>query len=301
MAIMDKRICFGKKLNVTLFVIANLYINSLLAHSGSDLINVKIGLMESLSPMAPSSSDRYKKFYESAIFYAIGENEAKLQKCGYKLTSSIVYFDTYDAQELINTTKKLEDSNAWVIIGPRRSNQFITASKALTETPLISTMANADCIYKLNHLTFSMYPSASTLAGLMIKEVEKHQLGNKYGTLVDVRCSSCVDFAKSYRNNNAHQEAFYIEVASNTPDLEKLKQYLAKHPIDYLVLSNYSDLSGYVISEVQKHYPSIKYIGSDGWGEDSFTLMHGFGIGKIPQAFLFVLALKKKRKVNITK
>lgn len=280
MANMEKPTCFGKKLKIIVFVVTAFSSNSVLAKSNPTLIDVKIGLTESLSPTAPSSSDRYKRLYESALFYAIGENEKKLQSCGYKITSSISYFDTFDAQDLIKATKKLEESNAWVIIGPRRSSQFITASKALLATPLISTMANADKVYNLNKITFSMYPSAASLAKLMANEIEKRNFGKKYGTIVDVRCDTCIDFTKSFRKTNTGKESFYLEVADNTPDLAKLREYLSKHQVDYLLIPNYSELSGYVISEIQKHNPNIKYVGADGWGEDTFSFLQGYGISK---------------------
>ncbi len=275
---MDKPTCFGKKLKIIITVIASFSINVVLAKSNPTLIDVKIGLTESLSPTAPSSSERYKRLYESALFYALGENEKKLQSCGYKITSSISYFDTFDAQDLINVTKKHEDSNAWVIIGPRRSSQLITASNTLKTTPILSTMANSEKVYKLNNLTFTMYPSASKLAQLMSKELEKRKFGENYGTVVDVRCDTCIDFAKSFRKANKGKETFYLEVADNTPDLAKLLKYLTKHSVDYLLIPNYSELTGYLIAEIQKFNPAIKFVGADGWGEDSFSFLQGYGI-----------------------
>ncbi|MBI2791610.1 MAG: hypothetical protein HYX61_06595 [Gammaproteobacteria bacterium] len=295
---MDKPTCFGKKHKYLLFVVVLFSITPILAKSKPSLIDVKIGLTESLSPTAPSSSDRYKRLYESALFYAIGENEKKLQACGYKITSSIYYFDTFDAKDLINATKKLEESNAWVIIGPRRSSQFITASKSLKSTPIISTMANADKIYNLNKLSFSMYPSGSSLAKLMANEIEKKKYGENYGTIVDVRCDTCIDFVKSFHKANASNESFYLEVADNTPDLTKLREYLSKHQVDYLLIPNYSELSGYIISEIQKLYPNIKYVGADGWGEDTFSFLQGYGINKNTVGISIRAGAQKNDKCN---
>ena len=97
---MDKLIYFGKKFNHLGVILSLLCCGAIQANTPPESINVKIGLMESLSPTAPSASDRYKRLYESALFYALGENEQKLQKCGYKITSTLAYFDTLDALDL---------------------------------------------------------------------------------------------------------------------------------------------------------------------------------------------------------
>ena len=273
---MDKPIYFFKGFRF-LLVLVTIFSNPILANE--KLINVKIGLLESLSPKIPSSSDRYKSLNESALFYALGENEKKLNECGYRITTTTSYFDTLDAIELIVEAKALEQSNPWVIIGPRRSNHFITASKEIKQTPMISTLANADAIFNSNRLIFSMSSSITNLAKAMSNEIEKSNFGKRYGTVVDVRCNNCVDFAKALRKFNSNRnEAFYLEVADNTPDLDKLKENIAKHKIDYLVVPNYSELSGYIISEIQKSNPSIKFVGADGWGENSFSYINGYGV-----------------------
>lgn len=293
---MDMLACFGKKLRFILLLSLLVTLHAVQAKSKPALIDVKIGVMESLSPTAPSSSERYKRFLEAAIYYAAGENETKLSNCGYRLVPSIYYFDTYDTQELINVTKKLEDSNAWVIIGPRRSGHFLTAAKNLNRTPIISTMANADEIYALNNTTFSMYPSASQLAKLLSSNTLHY--GNKFATVVDVRCKPCIDFARAFTDVHSGKEAFTHEVACNTPDLKTLIQKLQKQPIDFLLLPNYSDLSGFIIAEVHKHYPNIRFIGGDGWGEDSFSLMQGYGVSSSAQGVAIRAGIQKSDKAK---
>ena len=294
---MDRPTYFSKRFR-TLVILTSIFVsNPILAHD--KLIEVKIGLLESLSPKTPSTSDRYKSLNESALYYALGENEKKLHACGYKITASTTYFDTFDALELIAQAKELEQSKVWVIIGPRRSSHFITASKELKETPMISTLANADAIYKSNKLIFSMSPSNAILAKAMTNEIGKNNYGKTYGTVVDVRCDSCNDFAKAFRNYNTNsKEAFYLEVADNTPDLEKLKENISKHNIDYLLIPNYSELSGFIISEIHKFKPSIKYVGADGWGEKSFSYINGYGISKDAVAMSIKVGVQDSDKDN---
>lgn len=276
---MDMPICCGKKIKVVSLILSLFYCALSCASNNTALINVKIGLMESLSPTAPSSSDRYKKFYESALYYAIGENEQKLQRCGYKLSSLQTYFGTFDGLDLIKSSKQIQAADTWLVIGPRRSSDLITATTILNDVPMVSTMANSDDIYQHSKLVYSMYASASHLAKLMVHEIIKQDYGRTYGTLVDARCRSCVEFAKSFQAHNQDDtQLFYIEVADNNPDINELLGYIQKYKIDYLVTPNYSGLTGYVISEIQKHDTTIKYIGTDGWGEDTFSFLQGYPI-----------------------
>ncbi len=294
MAIMDKLACFGKKLNFILLFSIPFTLHAVHEKNKPALIDVKIGVMESLSPTAPSSSERYKRFLEAAIYYAAGENEAKLNKCGYRLIPSIHYFDSYDIQELLTAGKNLESTNAWIIIGPRRSGHFLIAAKNLNGTPIVSTMANAEEIYQLNKTTFSMYPSAAQLAHNLSKELKAY--GKTYGVVVDVRCKSCTDFANAFSQNHAGKLVFTHEVASNTPELKALINKIAQHPVDFIVVPNYSDLSGFIIGTVQKHYPKIRYVGADGWGEDSFSFMQGYGVNKTTEGIAIRGGVKKEDK-----
>lgn len=290
---MDERNYAGKKFELIALLIGIVTSTYALANNKA-IIDVKLGVLESLAHTGPTSSEVYKRLSESTLYYAIGENESKLRDCGYKLTPSIVHFDNLNTLELIKATKHFENSGTWLVIGPRRSSHFITTAKTLKNTPLLSTMANAEQVYNLNNISFTMYPSASTLAKLTVNEVLNKEYGPVYGTLVDVRCNSCLDFAKAFRQHNPGQkEAFYIETVDNAPDLTKLREAIAKHNIDYLLIPNYSALTGYVISQVQKFNPTIKFVGSDGWGEDSYTHTKGYGINKNTTGFAVRLGAQK--------
>lgn len=294
---MDKPIYYGKKYKFLGVMIALLLSFSIQASQAPTLINVNIGLMESLSPSAPSASDRYKRLYESAFYYALGENEQKLQKCGYKITPQLVYFDTFDALDLIANAKKINESKAWVVVGPRRSSHLKIAESVLTDTPIVSTMANSDAIHQNSQLSFSMYPYVSILSKLMAKEVMAKNYGRSYGVVVDARCQSCVDFARKFRNDNTKdKQLFYLEVGDNTPDIKQLHNDIKKFKIDYLVTPNYSELTGYIISEIQKSNTELKYVGSDGWGEDSFSFLQGYKIHDETIGISIRVGLRKEDK-----
>lgn len=297
---MDMLTCFGKNYKyLTLLTIIGLA-HPLLANA--KLIDVKIGLIESLSPVTPSTSDRYKSLNESAIYYALGENEKKLHRCGYNITMSTSYFDTFDALQLVKDAKTLENSNTWAIIGPRKSSHFITAAQEIKTTPMISTMANSHKAYELGKHTYSMYPRASSLANLMVNEIVKLNYGGAYGTVVDVRCDNCIDFAKSFKlKNSKNKEAFYLEVADNVPNLKQLKDNLTKHKVDYLLLPNYSELSGYIIAEISKTHPTVKYVGADGWGEHGFSYINGCNIQNSVKAMSIRAGMPDNDKNNYFK
>src|SRR5688572_23812516 len=99
---MDKPTYYGKKFKF-FFLTALLITASVRADPAALLIDVKVGLMESLSPTEPSSSDRYKRFLESAFYYAVGENEQKLKQCGYKLSTEFSYFEALNGLSPIET------------------------------------------------------------------------------------------------------------------------------------------------------------------------------------------------------
>lgn len=288
----------GKKLNWLMAYFIFLFPSSSYGQE-AELINVKLAVMESLSPAEPSSSDRYKRFLESAVYFALGENENQLKICGYKISTEFSYFETLNGLSLIETAKKLNTGKKWFIIGPRRSNHIIAASTILHDVPLLSTMANSSEINKYHPLVYSMYPSASLLAEKMVIEVNKQKLGGSYGTLVDARCHACIEFAKAFKRLNAnHQEAFYLEVADNTPNINELIKAIQASKIEYLLLPNYSELTGYVISELQKIAPHLKYVGSDGWGEDNFSLIQGYPISEHVNGISIRVGPQQKDKNN---
>ena len=63
----------------------------------------KLGILESLSITDSSSSKRYKDYLESSLYYALGKNEAKLNKCGYKMLVTKSY---YKVEERLGKAKR---------------------------------------------------------------------------------------------------------------------------------------------------------------------------------------------------
>ncbi|MGE4348883.1 MAG: ABC transporter substrate-binding protein [Candidatus Berkiella sp.] len=292
-------IYFGKNSRVLLLLSALFFTTGISAEQDKPLIHVKIGLLESLSPTAPSSSERYKRLYESTLYYAIGENDRKLNQCGYKLTANISYFDTFDALDLLENAKQVRKTEPWLVIGPRRSGHIKTALTIIDDTPTISTMANSDTVLNNTPHLFSMYPTTSSLAKVMVQEVKNRNYGTTYGIIVDARCQSCVEFSKNFQiENPRHQPLFYISVGDNTPDIKKLISNIQTLKPDYLVIPNYSELSGYIISETQRINPNLKYVGADGWGEDTFSFIQGYNIHPNTMGMAVRFGVKKEEKSN---
>lgn len=297
---MDKPTYFGKRSSLFLLISALLLCADTLANQTKPLINVKIGLLESLSPTAPSASDRYKRLYESTLYYAIGENDHKLKQCGYKLTANISYFDTFDALDLLENAKKVNQTDPWLVIGPRRSGHIQTAATVIDSTPIISTMANADKLIKNHKSLFTMYPTTWQLAKIMAREVQHRNYGTTYGTIVDARCESCIEFAKNFQAENpTHNPLFYFSVGDNAPDINSLLFNIKTQNPDYLLIPNYSELSGYIIAETQRVNPNLKYVGADGWGEDTFSFMQGYNIFPDTEGIAIRFGAQKEDKSEV--
>lgn len=281
---MEPRVCSGgamlsSRLPVTLLSL--LAILPLTRRVAADELNpVKVGVLEALASLDSSSSERYKQFFESAIYYSLGENERALSKCGYKFEIVASYFDNSDKLAAKEAAQKLENAGAWIILGPRRSDQFLVGSKSLVTTPIVSPMAGANSVTSLPAPNFTMYPSVDALAKVAVKAVKRAGFGNRYGSFVDATCSSCKDFQAAFAEQSSGKltEVFSIDGAGESPDLTQLRAALISKRVDFLILPNYSKFSGYTISKLQAQFPNLKVLGADGWGDGQFGFLEGFGI-----------------------
>ncbi len=241
---------------------------------------VKIGVSEALATLDSSSSQFYRKSLEAAIAYAVQQYELPAAKCGYKFQVETSYFDNSDKLSSRSSVSLLEASGAWLIYGPRRSDQFFSASQVLGSTPFISPMAGAQSIASLPPPRFTMYPSVDALAATAIRAVLEKKFGARFASFIDATCLACKDFQESFRRQSEGRltEVFYYDGAGDTPDLVQLSGALARSKIDFLLLPNYSKFSGYTISKLQAQFPNLKVVGSDGWGDGQYGFLESFGI-----------------------
>jgi hypothetical protein len=248
--------------------------------NAQQFISVKFGVVRSVfkenNVLAANDND----FTEAAINYAIGENSKKLASCGYKLDYVPYFFDQADILSAKEAASYIESKNAWFLIGPDRSDFFLLTVNGLKKTPAISLMAGSKAVTDLLPPIFTMYPNNNELTKAAFYISQKEHLGKTYGAFVDATCDACKDFASEFDkiSNKKLVRKFQIDSGEDNPDLSVLLNRLATTKIDFLLLPNFSKLSGYVMSQVHKAYPEIKFLGASGWGAGDYNFIVNYNL-----------------------
>lgn len=248
--------------------------------SQNTLIPVTVGIFEALDLTDSTSSERYRYSMEAAFNYAFGESEKVINKCGYRFRVIRDYFAATDSLAPKKTVEKMEKDGAWVLFGPRRSDQFHIASLGQKQSVLVSPMSES-IVANNNHPIFSMYPASKELALAALKALKKENFGLKYGAFIDASCNACREFEAEfdqYAEKTGYQKSFSIDSVGDQPNLSKLIDILSQNHIGFLLLPNKSKFSGYTISEIAKRFPTIKYVGSNGWGDDQYGFLLKYAI-----------------------
>lgn len=243
-------------------------------------ITVQLGFVESPYETEAYPSSRYRERYEQAIAYSIGRVELRANACGYAFRTATRYFESADktkAQELSEQLSK--EKEAWIVLGPRRSDHFILAARGAGETPIVSPMANAAAVFELPQSAFTMEYPVERLAKVAIKAVQREKYGEHYGVFVDATCPPCRDFAALFARHSSGRlhSMFSIDTAGEAPDFAKLDELLAKTPVDFIVLPNFAALSANTILHLEKTHPKLRYLGSDGWGDGNVGYFNKYG------------------------
>lgn len=242
---------------------------------------VRLGVLESFSVSELPSIERMRSAYEAALYYAIGENEKRLNRCGYGLRVATEYYDNADKLAPKERASYLENSGVFLIIGPRRSEQFIVAAHGVNRTPLISTAASSDDVHQLAPPFFTMYPPIEVFSDALLKALLKAKYGTRYGSVVDVTCLACRDFEKKFDQAAATKKmsrVFGVEVAGEKPDLKPLIAAIQSNEIDFLFLPVYAKGAGYIIANLQSQFPNLKFAGTHSWGDAAYGLMEDYKI-----------------------
>src|SRR5436190_16736122 len=108
-----------KLLSISIFLITSCW-SSLINATAEQipLKTVKVGILEAFSTIDSVASQRYRDAFEHALFYAVGENEKRLNSCGYKLEIISQYFDNSDLISAGEAAQALENNRVWIIFGP---------------------------------------------------------------------------------------------------------------------------------------------------------------------------------------
>ena len=71
---------------------------------------IRLGILESFSVSEVQSIERMRSAYEAALYYAIGENERRLNRCGYSMRVATEYYDNADKLAPKERASYLENS-----------------------------------------------------------------------------------------------------------------------------------------------------------------------------------------------
>jgi thiol-disulfide isomerase/thioredoxin len=217
-----------------------------------------------------------RRGYEAGVFYAIGRNKKKINQCGYKLETDFNFFKRSDKLAAKEQAEKLAAGKPWIVFGPRRSSHFILATKGLPGTPLVSPMANATNVAKLDPPFFSMSHSLEELSEASIFAIRKQGFGTRYGSIVSGTCQFCRSLAKVFNKiaaENDLKRVFSVFVDEENIDFKTVLNKIQESNIDFIHLPNYSMLSGKLMLEIHKKYPKLRYLGGDGWGASMYSFI----------------------------
>lgn len=237
-------------------------------------IPVKVHFFEGLAPKDTTSSERFQKEYEGAISTAKTLIGPRLQKCGYQLETSTVFYNASDALEAMERGKASASQNAWLIVGPRRSNHYVLLVKGAENIPTVSTMASSKEVFELGSTHNTMAPSNTQMARVAATEAKKRSPKNKsFVSIVSEDCVACVDFADSFvadAKKLGLKNTATFKVAGESPDLSGIVTEVAKLKPSFVLLPNYSKITAQAIAVIHKVVPAAFYVGGDGWGDSRF-------------------------------
>lgn len=242
------------------------------------LIPVKISFMEALAPKDTTSSERFQKEYEYAVQSGKDLTRAKLKNCGYEISEEKVLYDASDNLQALEQAKKSQESGAWLIIGPRRSNHYLLTVKGAPETASVSIMASAKEVFELDSLHLSLAQSNKKMAAVLATEVKKKFKQNiSYISLISEDCIACVDLAESFDQAAKKLKLAKIhefKFTGEQPDISSIEKLVKEKNPDFILLPNYSIVSAYVMGIVSKWNPKMFFIGGDGWGDAKYGFVH---------------------------
>ena len=151
-------------------------------------IKVKIDFLEALAPKDTTSSERFQKEYDGAVSSALTLTKAKLSKCGYEIDSKSIFYSASEPSEAFEKGKQSEEANAWLLVGPRRSNHYVLLAKGAPNTPSISTMASSDEVTDLGSTHLSLSPTNKDMAKVAASEAARITKNKNFVIVVSEDC-----------------------------------------------------------------------------------------------------------------
>lgn len=260
---------------IQLFIIF-IFVQTSFAADKSNLIPVKISFLEALAPKDTTSSERFQKEYDFAIQTGKDLTKAKLSKCGYELVESQTLYDASDTLQAMEGAKKAQESGAWLIVGPRRSNHYLLVAKGAESSSTVSIMASSQEVFELekNHLTLGQ--SNSKMAKALAQET-KDKNKKSYISIVSEDCVSCKDLASEFDKQASKLKLKKIaefKITGEHPDQKEIESFYNSNRADVVFIPNYSKVSALIIGSIHKIDPKVFFVGGDGWGDNKYGFVH---------------------------
>ena len=240
---------------------------------------VSVYFLEALAPRDTTSSESFRKEFESSIALGLQLSNAELSKCGYKIEPKINLYNASDTLQAREKAEAAQKEGAWMIVGPRRSNHYLLVANGAPETPSVSLMASASDIEKLGSLHLSAYasnPKLAEVAATLAKAATKKKNKAKYFSVVSEDCLVCREFSEFFDKSataNGLKKTGEIKVTGEQPDTTPIISAIEIVDADIVLVPNYSQVSVQIISAIQAKKPNTVFIGGDGWGDGQFGFM----------------------------
>lgn|GEM_PF-1254552 len=240
------------------------------------LTPVRLDFLEALAPRDTTSSEEFRKQFESSVAQGVRLTATRLRTCGYRLEPHTSFYNASDTLQATEKASVSQQAGSWMIVGPRRSDHYILVAKGAETTPSVSLMAGASEIEKLGPLHLSVYASNPVLAEALAQFAKtEHQAKTAatYLTVVSEDCLYCKDFSRLFdeaAKKRGLEKLQEIPVITETPDTEPVVAAALSLKPTYVVLPNYSKVSTQIMAAIQDRLPSTTFLGGDGWGDGQF-------------------------------
>lgn len=265
----------GGNLRIICFLFLFFTSNNLLA-----VTPIKITFMEALAVKDTTSSERFQKEYEHAIETGKELTKKRLERCGYQLTEDKMFYDASDTLQALEKAKLAQNTGAWLVVGPRRSNHYLLVAKGAENTATVSVMASSKEVYELDPLHLTIAQSNKNLAEIAAKEVKSKLKSKKqisYISIVNEDCVSCLDFSESFDVSAKAlklKKLDEIKITGEQPETTNIENLIRSKIPDVVLLPNYSKVSALLIGAINKLNPKIFFVGGDGWGDNKYGFVH---------------------------
>ncbi len=205
---------------------------------------------------------------------AIRYNKEELRRCGYRIESQFAFFDASDDLQAFERAHQAAKEGKWLIVGPRRSHQYLVLAKGAEGTPTVSTMASSAEVFSLGGIHSTMAPSNAEMVAVAVGIAKKES--STYFSVVDSDCLSCRDFSKEFdraASGVGLKKLGETQLTGDGPDFNGLRQQVRNLRPGVVLLPNYSKQSSRVMFELESLESPPLFLGSDGWGDSHFGFL----------------------------